>query len=100
MKITRVKKIKAQCTVGIISLVSVFPVLAGGLTEANTALTDIKVWAYSFLGIAVSVFMIYKVIMALMEKETWGDVLAALGKSAAAGGVLVAVTWAWGIFGT
>ena len=45
-------------------------------------------------------FLIYKVVMALMDKETWGDVLAGLGKVALAGGVIVAAEWAWAIFGS
>jgi len=74
------------------------PLLAAGLEEATKAASDIKTWAYSFLGVTVFIFLIYKVVMALMEKETWGDVLAGLGKVALAGGVVVAAEWAWAIF--
>ena len=93
-------KLKSQLAVGIISIFSVFPVLAGGLDDATTAANEIKTWAYTFLGVVVFIFLIYKVVMALMEKETWGDVLAGLGKVALAGGVIVAAEWAWAIFGS
>jgi uncharacterized membrane protein len=76
------------------------PVFAGGLDEATKAVEEIKASAYTFLGVVVFLFLIYKVIMALMDKETWGDVLGALGKVALAGGILVAGEWAWQIFGT
>lgn len=82
------------------SVLSVAPALAGGLDEGTNAINEIKVWAYGFLGAGIFVFLIYKVIMALTEKETWGDVFQALGKVAMAGGVLVAGEWAWNIFGS
>jgi hypothetical protein len=103
MTIKSVKKIttniKTKVALGVISIFSVFPVFAGGLSDATDAANEAKTWAYGFLGVIVFLFLIYKVIMALIDKETWGDVLMALGKVAMAGGVIVAAEWAWAIFG-
>lgn len=73
---------------------------AGGLASATTEANAIKVWLYGFLGVAVFVYVMYFVIMAMLEKKQWADVLMALGKSAVAGGSLAGVTWAWGIWGS
>ncbi len=91
---------KAKCTLFVFTLICTVPALAAGLDDATDAVDEIKTWAYTFLGTVVFVFIIYKVIMALMDKETWGDVLGGLGKVALAGGVIVAAEWAWAIWGS
>lgn len=73
--------------------------LAGGLDDATDAINDLKVWLYGFLGTFAICYLVYHVIMAMMEKETWGDVMVAVAKVAAAGGVIVAGEWAWGLWG-
>jgi len=73
---------------------------SGGLGKATAAANEWKTWAYSFLGVVVFLYLMYHVVMALMDKETWNDVLMALGKVAAAGGVLLAGGWAWSIWGS
>lgn len=107
MELTIVKKINATINqriatgiIGAFAAFSTFPALAGGLDDATDAAGELKTWGYTFLGVVVFVYLIYKVVMALMEKETWGDVLGALGKVACAGGVIVAGEWAWSIFGS
>lgn len=70
-----------------------------GLAKAETALSDIKTWVYSILGIGIFIYLMYNVIMALMNKTTWADVLMAVVYSAVAGGVIVLGEWAWGIWG-
>lgn len=95
------KKTAATCLMASLGgLVLTSPAMAAGLANATSAVTAIKTWAYGFLGVVVFVYLIYKVVMALMEKETWGDVLGGLGKVALAGGVIVAAEWAWAIFGS
>lgn len=69
-----------------------------GLQKANTAMEDIKTWAYSILGIGIFLYLMYNIIMALLNKGTWADVLMGLVYSALAGGVLVGGAWAWEIF--
>ena len=64
----RVEKIKANVAVGVISIFTAFPALAGGLADATNAVNEIKTWGYSFLGAVVFVFLIYKVVMAFLEK--------------------------------
>lgn len=72
----------------------------GGLTEASSAMTDIKVWAYSFLGICIFVYLIYLVVMALIDKMQWNEVAMGVGKVAACGGIILAGEWAWAIWGS
>jgi len=73
---------------------------AGGLQEANNWVDEITTWAYAFLGSAVLLYCVYLVIMALLEKKQWGDVFVGMGKTAAAGGIIVAATYAWSIWGS
>lgn len=72
---------------------------AGGLDDATTALTEIKTWLYGFLGVGAFVYLLYQLGMALMEKNSWADVGMALGKVAAAGGIIIAGEWAYSIWG-
>lgn len=92
--------IKTSLFAGLTSLSITAPALAAGLDEATNAVNEIKTWGYGFLGAVVFVYLIYKVVMALMEKETWGDVLAGLGKVVLAGGIIAAGEWGWAIFGS
>lgn len=72
----------------------------GGLAKATAAANEWKTWLYGFLGVCVFLFVMYSVILALLNKQSWMDVLGDLAKVAAAGGVLVAAGWAWSIWGT
>jgi hypothetical protein len=72
----------------------------GGLNSATTEATNIKTWLYGILGIGVFLYLMYLVIMALMDKKQWADVGMGLVYTAAAGGILVAGEWAWSIWGT
>ncbi|MHA7232030.1 hypothetical protein ACVT98_26160 (plasmid) [Vibrio campbellii] len=47
-------------------------IAAGGLDEATNWVDEIASWAYTFLGSAVVLYSTYMVIMALLEKKTWG----------------------------
>ncbi|MGR4006597.1 conjugal transfer protein [Vibrio harveyi] len=73
---------------------------AGGLDEATNWVNEIADWAYKLLGAAVFVYSIVMVILALLEKKTWGDVGISIAKAAAAGGIVAAVTYAWSIWGS
>lgn len=73
---------------------------SGGLEVATDKVDEIKTWAYGFLGVGVFCYMIYNVIMALLDRKQWADVLIALGYVAIAGGVIVAAEWAWSIWGS
>lgn len=73
---------------------------SGGLEAATDKVDEIKTWAYGFLGVGVFCYMIYNVIMALLDRKQWADVLIALGYVAIAGGVIVAAEWAWAIWGS
>ncbi|MCR9772152.1 conjugal transfer protein [Vibrio harveyi] len=75
-------------------------VAAGGLDEATNWVNEIADWAYKLLGAAVFVYSIVMVILALLEKKTWGDVGISIAKAAAAGGIVAAVTYAWSIWGS
>ncbi|MFW8631671.1 conjugal transfer protein [Vibrio natriegens] len=73
---------------------------AGGLDEATNWVEEIASWAYRLLGSAVVLYSIVMVIMALMDKKTWGDVGISITKAAGAGGIVAAVTYAWSIWGS
>ncbi|CAH1609264.1 conserved membrane hypothetical protein [Vibrio jasicida] len=75
-------------------------IAAGGLDEATNWVNEVADWAYKLLGSAVFVYSIYMVIMALLEKKTWGDVGISIVKAACAGGIVAAVTYAWSIWGS
>lgn len=76
------------------------PVLAaGGLDSATSALTEIKVWLYGFIGVGALVYLLWQLGMALLDKSTWADVGMALAKVACAGGVIIAGEWAYSIWG-
>lgn len=94
----KTNKFKLICTLSFLFVLN--PSTAGGLEDATSAVEEIKTWAYAFLGVVVFIYLIYKVAMTLMDKETWADVLSALGKVALAGGVIVLGEWAWAIFGS
>jgi hypothetical protein len=72
---------------------------AGGLNKATQAVMGINDWMYIFLGVICISVLIYHIIMALMQKESWNEVLMAVGKVCAAGGVLGFANWAWSMFG-
>lgn len=69
-----------------------------GLQKANTALGEIKTWAYSILAIGIFLYLMYHIVMALMNKGAWADVMMAVVYSAVAGGVLALGEWAWSVF--
>ena len=77
-----------------------FAMAAGGLDEATSAIQTFQTWLYRFLGAGVLVYMIYQIILAMLEKQTWGDVFISVGKVAAAGGSVALATWAWSIWGS
>ncbi len=77
-----------------------FAMAAGGLDEATSAIQTFQTWLYGFLGVGVLVYMIYQIILAMLEKQTWGDVFVSVGKVAAAGGSVALATWAWSIWGS
>jgi len=81
-------------------LISNLVMAAGGLDKATAEANAWKTWLYGFLGVVVFIFIMYSVILALMNKQSWMDVLGDLAKVAAAGGSLVVVAWAWSVWGT
>lgn len=77
----------------------VIPAFAGGgLDSGTTALTEIKTWLFTFVGIGALVYLLYNVAMALMERKSWGDVGMALIYCTLAGGALAGGTWALEMF--
>lgn len=104
-KIKNIKKkafntLKKISSGALCSVMAAAPALAagGGLPAATNALTDIKVWLYSFAGIAAVVYLIYNIVMAFMERKSWGDVGMALAYCALAGGSVMGGEWALSLF--
>ncbi|ELH6552590.1 conjugal transfer protein [Escherichia coli] len=71
---------------------------AGGLDKATDTLTEIKVWAFSFVGVCALCYLIYNIIMAFMERKSWSDAGMALVYCSFAGGALFAGNWALDLF--
>lgn len=92
--------LKAACIVTMLVLFCHPAIAAGGLDEATNWVDEIADWAYKLLGSAVFVYSIVMVILALIEKKTWGDVGISIAKAAGAGGIVAAVTYAWSIWGS
>ena len=84
----------------VVAFVPSFAMAAGGLDEATDAIQTFQTWLYRFLGVGVLVYMVYQIILAMLEKQTWGDVFISVGKVAAAGGSVALATWAWSIWGS
>lgn len=80
--------------------VSVDAFAAGGLDSATTEATEIKEWAYKFLGVAALGYIIFNVIMAYVGRKGWGEVFMAVVYAAIAGAAIVLGEWAWGIWGS
>ena len=76
-----------------------FALAAGGLDEATNQANEIKTWAYGFLGVGVFIYLIYLVVMALLDRKQWADVLVGVGYVAIAGAIIVVGEWAWSIWG-
>ncbi|NMZ71322.1 conjugal transfer protein [Pseudomonas peli] len=77
-----------------------YAVAAGGLDEATNQANEIKTWAYGFLGVGVFIYLIYLVVMALLDRKQWADVLVGVGYVAIAGAIIVVGEWAWSIWGS
>lgn len=85
--------------VALCSLMFADPAFAG-LQKANTALEEIKTWAYTILGIGIFCYIMYHIVMALMNKGSWADVMMAVVYSAIAGASIALGEWAWSIWGS
>ncbi|BFU61214.1 TPA: conjugal transfer protein TraC [Haemophilus influenzae] len=72
----------------------------GGLNAATTEATNIKNWAYKFLGVAALGYIIFNVIMAYVGRKGWGEVFMAVVYAAIAGAAIVLGEWAWSIWGS
>ena len=70
----------------------------GGLDAGTTALTTIKTWLFTFTGVGALVYLLYNIVMAFMERKSWGDVGMALVYCTLAGGAVVGGTWALALF--
>ncbi|EOU8212518.1 TPA: conjugal transfer protein [Raoultella ornithinolytica] len=70
----------------------------GGLDAGTTALTTIKTWLFTFTGVGALVYLLYNIVMAFMERKSWGDVGMALVYCTLAGGAVVGGTWALDLF--
>lgn len=81
---------------GIFSSISL--AAGGGLASATSWATELKSWLFIFTGIAALIYMLYSMLMAFMERKTWGDVGMALVYCSLAGGAVVGGTWALEMF--
>ncbi|MGR5445442.1 conjugal transfer protein [Vibrio jasicida] len=92
--------LKAAFIAMILVLVCHPAIATGGLEEGINWIDEVASWAYKLLGSAVVLYSIYMVIMALVNKKTWGDVGVSIAQAAGAGGIVAAATYAWSIWGS
>ncbi|EAT0039945.1 conjugal transfer protein [Salmonella enterica] len=57
-----------------------------------------KTWLFTFTGVGALVYLLYNIVMAFMERKSWGDVGMALVYCTLAGGAVVGGTWALDLF--
>jgi hypothetical protein len=81
------------------NIIKTYAVSPGGLNEAITQLQEIKTWCYAFLSIGVFIYLMYNVMLALLDRKQWSDVLISVGYVALAGAINVIGEWAWHIWG-
>jgi len=67
--------------------------LAGGLDSGTDAVSNIKVWIFTILGIAALIYLAYMIIFAFLDRKSWSDVGVALIQVICAGGALAGGTW-------
>lgn len=71
---------------------------AGGLSAGTNALTEIKFWLFTIIGVGALCYLCYNIGMAFMERKSWGDVGMAGLYCSIAGGALVGGNWMLNIF--
>lgn len=82
---------------GILGSFLALPAFAG-LTDSTYAFAEIKGWLVTFFGIAILLYLLYNVLMAIMERKCWSDVGKALGYSALAIIAVFLGNWLIGAF--
>lgn len=90
------KKINVAIFIAMCALAS-NPVLAGGLDAGTELVSDVQAWLYKIAVGVAGCYVIYNIVMASFEKKSWNDVLMALAKAAAAGGITSAITYMVGL---
>jgi hypothetical protein len=102
-----ITKVKAQCASkqALLTVLAMGAALAsqdvlaaGGLDKATQTAEEIQQWLYIITGVACTGNISYLCIMAKMGKKQWNDVLASVGQTAFAGGVVSIATWSYGLF--
>lgn len=69
-----------------------------GLEDATSLLQDIFAWAKTFVIAVASLYFIYLVVMAFLERKTWTDVLIGLVWCIVAGASAILAEWAVGYY--
>ena len=70
-----------------------------GLDDATKLLEDIFDWGATFVIAVASLYFLYLVIMAFLERKTWTDVMIGGVWCIVAGGSAMLAKWAVGIYG-
>ncbi|HFD6165577.1 TPA: TrbC/VirB2 family protein [Salmonella enterica] len=98
---SKINTIKIKNTISVFficTIVSTPAFAGGGLNAATSALTDIKVWLFGFVGVGALCYLLWCIGMALAEKKQWSDVGMALVYCTLAGGAVVGGSWALDLF--
>jgi hypothetical protein len=99
--ISKINTVNIKSALGaffICAVISTPAFAGGGLDAATDALTTIKTWLFTFVGVAALVYLLYCCGMAFAERKTWSEVGMALIYCALAGGAVVGGTWALDLF--
>lgn len=69
-----------------------------GLNDATSLLEDVLTWIQGFVVVVACIYVIYIIIMVMVEKKDWMDFAKAVGWAIVAGGGASLVKWAVGYF--
>ena len=73
MKFSSLKEKAKLCMFFSVAMLATPAMAAGGLDEATNAIETFKGWLYGFMGVFALVYMLYHIILAMLEKEQWSD---------------------------
>ena len=83
------------CSTGLLNMALAQGGIAG-LDEATNLIKDIFGWGKVFLIAIATVYVLYIMVQAFMERKTWSDVLVAIVWACVAGAAGIIAEWAVG----
>ena len=69
--------------------------LSGGLSTAQSSVSEITTAVYALVGVAAGAYLLWQAVLCWNGKKDWSDMIPALVHVAVAGGSITAAAWAW-----